>query len=60
MTDAISRHAIWPLRNASTATSLAALIQAGFAENTFFRGSREPVYLKGQLPPITVVGAVKD
>ncbi|QGN55861.1 class I SAM-dependent methyltransferase [Novosphingobium sp. Gsoil 351] len=38
----------------------AALVEAGFAEESYFRGEREPVYLKGQLPPITLVGAVKD
>ena len=37
----------------------AALVEGGFAEDSFFRGQREAVYLKGQLPPITLVGAVK-
>ena len=38
----------------------AALVEAGFAEGRYFTGQREAVYLKGQLPPITLVGAVKD
>ena len=38
----------------------AALVEAGFAEDKVFRGQREAVYLKGQLPPICVIGAVKD
>ena len=38
----------------------AAFVDAGFASDKFFRGSREPVYLKGQLPPISLVGATKD
>lgn len=37
-----------------------ALVEAGFAEDNFFRGQREAVYLKGQLPPITLVGASKE
>ena len=37
-----------------------ALVGAGFAKDKIFRGSRDPVYLKGQLPPISLVGAVKD
>ena len=35
-----------------------ALAEAGFPPENFFRGSREPVCLKGQLPPITPVGSV--
>ena len=38
----------------------AALVEAGFSEDSYFRGQREAVYLKGQLPPITLVGAVKE
>ncbi len=37
----------------------AALTGAGFPEAGFFRGTREQVYLKGQLPPISLVGAVR-
>ena len=32
---------------------------AGFARNQFFSGTRPAVYLQGQLPPITFIGAVK-
>lgn len=38
----------------------AALVEAGFAEDSVFRGKREAVYLKGQLPPISLIGAVKE
>ena len=38
----------------------AAFAEAGFDPETFFRGQREAVYLKGQLPPITLVGAVRN
>ena len=31
-----------------------------FPPENFFRGSREPVYLKGQLPPIILVGSVHE
>ena len=37
-----------------------ALAEAGFPQENFFRGSRDPVYLKGQLPPITLVGSVHE
>jgi hypothetical protein len=37
----------------------AAITRAGFAADSLFSGSREAVYLKGQLPPISFVGAVK-
>ena len=33
--------------------------EAGFPEAGFFTGTREQVYLKGQLPPIAYAGAVK-
>ena len=38
----------------------AALIEADFAEDKYFRGQREAVYLKGQLPTMTLVGAIKE
>ena len=38
----------------------AAFTEAGFAPASFFRGSRDPVYLKGQLPPISLVGALQE
>lgn len=38
----------------------AALTEARFPEENFFRGSREPVYLKGQLPPISLIGSVHE
>jgi ubiquinone/menaquinone biosynthesis C-methylase UbiE len=38
----------------------AALAEAGFPPENFFRGSRDPVYLKGQLPPITLVGSIRE
>ena len=37
-----------------------ALAEAGFPPENFFRGSRDPVYLKGQLPPITLVGSIRE
>jgi ubiquinone/menaquinone biosynthesis C-methylase UbiE len=37
-----------------------AFIDAGFAKDKLVRGKRDPVYLKGQLPPISFVGAIKD
>jgi SAM-dependent methyltransferase len=36
-----------------------ALIEAGYAPEDCFTAQREPVYLKGQLPPINFVGAVR-
>ena len=36
-----------------------AFIDAGFAREELVRGTQEPVYLKGQLPPISFVGARK-
>ena len=36
------------------------LSEAGFPAANFFRGTREQVYLKGQLPPISLVGSVKE
>jgi SAM-dependent methyltransferase len=33
---------------------------AGFPAESIFRGQREPVYLKGQLPPVCFMGAIKD
>ena len=37
-----------------------AFIDAGFSREQLVRGMREPVYLKGQLPPISFVGAIKE
>ncbi|WP_425229949.1 class I SAM-dependent methyltransferase [Sphingomonas sp.] len=37
-----------------------ALIAAGFKAENVVRGTREPVYLKGQLPPISFVGAIRE
>lgn len=37
----------------------AELVAAGFAEDKLFRGQKEPVYLKGHLPPASFIGAVK-
>ena len=37
-----------------------AFLAAGFIRENLVRGTREPVYLKGQLPPISFVGAVKE
>jgi hypothetical protein len=34
--------------------------EAGFASERYFTAQREPVYLKGQLPPIYFFGAIKD
>jgi len=36
------------------------LIDAGFKTDKIIRGTREPVYLKGQLPPISFIGAIKE
>lgn len=32
---------------------------AGFAPDAIFRGQKEPVYLKGHLPPVSYIGAIK-
>ncbi|WP_295636948.1 class I SAM-dependent methyltransferase [Novosphingobium sp.] len=37
-----------------------AFVDGGFAREAVFRGTRDPVYLKGQLPPISFIGAVKE
>ncbi|MDH7973248.1 class I SAM-dependent methyltransferase [Sphingomonas sp. AR_OL41] len=37
-----------------------AFVEAGFDPGKIVRGTREPVYLKGQLPPINFIGAVKE
>lgn len=37
-----------------------ALAEAGFQPENFLRGSREPVCLKGQLRPITLVGSFHE
>jgi ubiquinone/menaquinone biosynthesis C-methylase UbiE len=37
-----------------------AFVAAGFKAESRFSGTREAVYLKGQLPPISFVGAVKS
>ena len=36
-----------------------ALVTAGFSADSLFTGTREAVYLKGQLPPVSFIGAVK-
>lgn len=36
------------------------LIAAGFKADKLFRGQKEPVYLKGHLPPASFIGAVKE
>lgn len=36
-----------------------AMLASGFAAGSLFTGTREAVYLKGQLPPVSFVGAVK-
>ena len=36
-----------------------ALIDAGFSAENIVRGTQEPVYLKGQLPPISFIGAIR-
>jgi ubiquinone/menaquinone biosynthesis C-methylase UbiE len=38
----------------------AGFINAGFRPESLFTGTREAVYLKGQLPPISFVGAIKQ
>ena len=37
-----------------------AVAEAGFKPQNYFTATREPVYLKGQLPPIYFFGAVRD
>ncbi|WP_293897713.1 class I SAM-dependent methyltransferase [Phenylobacterium sp.] len=37
-----------------------AVAEAGFAPERYFTAEREPVYLKGQLPPISFFGAIRD
>ena len=37
-----------------------AVAEAGFAPERYFTAQRDPVYLKGQLPPISFFGAVRD
>ena len=37
-----------------------AFVDAGFKAENVVRGSREPVYLKGQLPPISFIGAIRE
>ena len=37
-----------------------AFVSAGFAADRIVRGTRDPVYLKGQLPPISFIGAWRD
>ncbi len=37
-----------------------AVADAGFAPEAYFTAQREPVYLKGQLPPISFFGAVRS
>ena len=37
-----------------------AVAEAGFAPERYFTAQRDPVYLKGQLPPISFFGAIRD
>ncbi len=37
-----------------------ALIEAGFQPENLFRGQKEPVYLKGHLPPASFIGAIRE
>lgn len=37
-----------------------ALVGAGFPKDNLFRGQKEPVYLKGHLPPASFIGAVRE
>lgn len=37
-----------------------AFLDAGFQRDKLVRGQRDPVYLKGQLPPISFVGAIRE
>ncbi len=53
-------HANEPFSNAyKTMDHDQAMIDAGFAKDKIFHGQREAVYLKGQLPPVHFVGAIK-
>jgi SAM-dependent methyltransferase len=36
------------------------MVAAGFLPDNIFRGQKEPVYLKGHLPPVGFIGAVKE
>ncbi|HEU0043451.1 class I SAM-dependent methyltransferase [Sphingomonas sp.] len=38
----------------------AELIAAGFQQDKLFRGQKEPVYLKGHLPPASFIGAIRE
>lgn len=38
----------------------AEMIAAGFRPENLFRGQKEPVYLKGHLPPASFIGAVRE
>ena len=38
----------------------AEMIAAGFDPDRLFRGQKEPVYLKGHLPPASYIGAVRE
>jgi SAM-dependent methyltransferase len=37
-----------------------AMVQAGFLPGNLFRGTRDPVYLKGSMPKIGFIGAVRE
>jgi SAM-dependent methyltransferase len=37
-----------------------ALVDAGFPRENLFTGRKEPVYLKGHLPPASFIGAIRD
>jgi hypothetical protein len=37
-----------------------ALVDAGFPRENVFRGQKEPVYLKGHLPPASFIGAIRE
>ncbi|WP_336952834.1 class I SAM-dependent methyltransferase [Sphingobium aromaticivastans] len=37
-----------------------ALVEAGFPRDNLFRGRKEPVYLKGHLPPASFIGAIRE
>lgn len=37
-----------------------ALLDAGFHADKLFRGQKEPVYLKGHLPPASFIGAIRE
>ena len=36
------------------------LVTAGFLRENLFRGQKEPVYLKGHLPPASFIGAIRE